>query len=518
MKISGNNNLAGALLSFDKRYNDKSCLVCHDQSISYAQLKLNSIKTANGLIREGAQKGARVAVISKDCIQNYEVFFACALSQTVMLGVNWRLQKEEIDYMLTHSGAEFLFISAEFYDKLKDLELITSGALRVIIIDKDYPAWRDAQANTELSLQYDENDAVVQLYTSGTTGQPKGVVLAHCTFFNLLQGMADEGDLWMDLNQKDTLLLSLPIFHIGGLWWAVQGLLVGAKGLIMEYFSAPVALDYIHQHKATKVALVPAMIQFMLAEPDCQQRDFSSVEALLYGASPISPALLKQAMSTFDCRFFQIYGMTETGNMAVCLRPDDHSPEQVSLTKAAGKALPGVQIKVVNSNSQTLATGQTGEIVIKSPSRMLGYWNNEEETQKVMQDGWIRTGDVGYLDEHGYLYICDRIKDMIIYASENIYPAEIEAVINDHPGVKEVAVVGKPDERWGEIVLAFVVPQANASLKKREIVQCVQAKLADFKAPKAVEFIDALPRNASGKVLKRSLRSPLWNGRDRQIN
>ncbi|MGY0034799.1 AMP-binding protein [Pedobacter sp. NJ-S-72] len=272
------------------------------------------------------------------------------------------------------------------------------------------------------------------------------------------------------------------------------------------------------KHKITKIELVPAMLGFCLSEPACQATDFSSVKAILYGGSPISDVLMRKAAGKFQCDFFQIYGMTETGNMAVCLRPEDHDSNGAKRINAAGRPLPGVEIKVADTLGRQLKAGEIGEIYIKSPSVMLAYWKNKEETERTLVDGWVRTGDGGYQDQDGYLYICDRIKDMIICAGENIFPAEIEAILCEHEGVAEAAVIGIPDDLLGESVKAFVVLKPAVALKSRELISFVRARLANFKGPSSVSFIEELPRNPSGKVLKRVLREPYWTGRKRAVN
>jgi acyl-CoA synthetase (AMP-forming)/AMP-acid ligase II len=329
--------------------------------------------------------------------------------------------------------------------------------------------------------------------------------------------MRAEGDTWMDLRDDDRLLLSLPQFHIGGLWWAVQGFLAGASGILIESFQPTRVLELIERWRITKVPLVPAMIQFVLAEPASSSTDLSSVKGLLYGGSPISPVLLERAMDLFRCDFFQIYGLTETGNMAVCLRPSDHVRGSRRLV-SAGRPLPGVEAKVVGPDGGRLAVGEQGEICLKTPSRMLGYWNQDEATRSTLADGWIHTGDAGYLDEDGYIFLTDRIKDLIIYAGENVSPAEVEAALRLHPAVEEAAVVGAPDERWGEVIKAFVVLRPGGTVKSKDLARFARGHLADFKVPRSFEFVDSLPRNPSGKLLRRELRNPLWQGRQRLVN
>lgn len=490
---------------------------------TFLQLDLNSNRIGHGLSEKGVKSDSRVAILGKDSIDHYEILFGCAKIKAVLVDLNWRLAPPEILYILNDSETEVLFVTPEFFPLVESLNSQLTTVRTIISLDGAHPdwpsfeTWKAVQADSPFAHEYDSEDVAVQMYSSGTTGQPKGVQLAHYSFFRLMQGMRAAGDSWMDLNPDDTLLLSLPQFHIGGLWWAIQGYAVGATGVIVDTFVAWQALQLIERHKVSKAVLVPAMLQLMLEEPSCAQTDLSSMQGVVYGGSPIAPTLLRKAMDTFGCDFFQIYGLTETGNTAVCLRPADHFPTDSPRLKAAGLALPGVEIKIIDGKSRSLPPMRNGEICIKSPSNMLGYWKNESATAQTLVGGWLHTGDVGYMDQDGYVYVCDRIKDMIIYAGENLYPAEIEAVLSEHEAVAEVAVIGIPDEKWGEAVKAFVVPRQGGEIKQRELIDFARSRIADFKVPKSITFVDALPRNPSGKVLKRVLRAPFWQDQDRQI-
>lgn len=494
------------------------------EEVSFLAFHLLSNQVANGLIGEGIRPGKRVAILAKDGISSFQILFGCAKARAVLVPINWRLSPEEILYILNDAQVEVLFVEDTFLANTQSIASRFSSVKKIIILSDQmldqmsFVQWRDLQSQTTPEINYHARDVVVQMYTSGTTGQPKGVQLANDSFFRLMQGMRQQGDEWMSINSKDRLLLALPMFHIGGLWWAMQGFIAGSAGVIMETFVAWKALELIDAHQISKLALVPAMIQFVLAEPASKDREFSSVTGLLYGGSPISVDLLRLAQTTFKCDFFQAYGMTETGNIAVSLRPEDHTIENDALLKAAGKPLPGVEAKIIDSNGEQLQPGQSGEICLKSPSNMVGYWNNPLATDATLIDQWVHTGDIGYINEDGYIFVCDRVKDMIIYAGENIFPAEIETALTQHKAVNEAAVIGIPDDRWGEVVKAFVVLHPGEKVKTRELLSFVRLQIADFKVPKSVEFIDSLPRNPSGKVLKRELRMPYWAGRERQVS
>ncbi len=491
---------------------------------TFQQLDLNSSQVGNGLTAAGVKPGSRVAILGKDTVAHYEILFGCAKIKAVLVDLNWRLAPPEILFILNDSETEVLFVAQEFFPVVDSLVSQLATVQKIVALDGAHPNWdsyedwKTASPTTQPACEYSADDVAVQMYSSGTTGRPKGVQLANYSFFRLMQGMQAAGDEWMALNPADILLLSLPQFHIGGLWWAIQGYAVGATGVIVDTFVAWQALQLIERHQITKAVLVPAMIQLMLEEPNCAQTVLSSVKGIVYGGSPISPTLLRKAMQTFACEFFQIYGLTETGNMAVCLRPADHFPIDSPRLKAAGHPLPGVEIKIVDGQGRTLPPMRSGEICIKSPSNMLGYWKNESATAQTLVGSWVHTGDVGYKDQDGYVYVCDRIKDMIIYAGENLFPAEIEAVLSEHEAVAEVAVIGIPDEKWGEVVKAFVVPRQGDVIKQRELIDFARSRIADFKVPKSITFVDALPRNPSGKVLKRVLRAPFWQDQDRQVS
>ncbi len=485
--------------------------------VSFSALDARASQVANGLRRWSLGPNDRVAIIARDSIPSYELLFGCSKAGCVLVPINWRLTGKELHEILVDSTAKTLFVDEAALAKLRAVDAEIESSTHVVAIEQFY-AWRNkSESQSDVSFAASEETPLVQIYTSGTTGMPKGVVLAHRTFFKLLNGIRRQGDDWMGLGTRDVLLLSLPQFHIGGLWWAVQGLMAGSCGMLVEQFVGWKVLKLIEQHRITQVAMVPAMIQFILSEPDLATTDLSSVRGFLYGGSPIAATLLERAMEVFRCPFYQIYGMTETGNTAVCLRPKDHDDRD--LWQAAGRPYYGVELKVVGAQGTVQPPNSIGEIWIKSPSVMLEYWKNPDATAEVRQDGWIRTGDAGYVNDQGYLFVCDRVKDMTIYAGENVYPAEIESVLLEHPAIAEAAVIGIPDQQFGERVKAILVAKPEAAAPKtRELLQHCRGRLADFKIPKSFEFVDSIPRNPSGKILKHILRKPYWENHSRQVN
>jgi acyl-CoA synthetase (AMP-forming)/AMP-acid ligase II len=437
------------------------------------------------------------------------LFFGAAKARAVSVNVNPRLAAAEVVHILTDAAARLVFVDERFTALLPAIAAIPGGPT-VVTLREDREAgmplgaWCGAEPDLPPSLVYDARDVVVQIYTSGTTGRPKGVQLPSRSFFAIAKQMAAEGDPWIGWTDRSVSLLFVPLFHIGGLWWLVRGLALGSTNVVLRGFDPAAILRAIPEHRVTKTCMVPAMAQVLLREPGCRDTDFSSLETIVYGGSPIAPDLLTEAMRAFGCDFCQIYGMTETGNMAVCFRPDDHRIADDRRLKAAGRPLPGVRVRIVSPDGSDAAVGVPGEIAIQSPAAMIGYWHGGGDPAAA--DGWIMTGDVGYQDEDGFIYICDRLKDMIISAGENIYPAEIEHVLRRHPEVADVAVIGIPDRLRGEAAKALVVRAAGTSVRAVDLVRHARAHLAEFKVPKSLIFVNELPRNASGKVLKAQLR------------
>ncbi|MGD1808690.1 long-chain-fatty-acid--CoA ligase [Dapis sp. BLCC M126] len=507
-----------------REFPNNNALIFNDKTLTYLELNLQSNRVANALLAQGIKPKSRVALLAKDSLQSYEILFACAKINAVLVTINWRLVAAEVSYILRDANVELLFIGPEFYDLVQSIQAEVNNIKTFISLEKNelgwinYSNWYQQHSDVKPDITINENDVAVQIYTSGTTGKPKGVQLGHYSFFAIAKEFAKQGENWINWNQKDKSLLVVPFFHIGGLWWAIRGLVAGAENIVLEAFDPFEVLEAIEKYQITKTCMVPAMIQVILSEPECEETNFSSLEYIVYGGSPIAELLLKEAMTTFECDFAQIYGLTETGNCAVCLPPEVHTSTNTKRLQAAGKPFPGVSIGILDSQGKNLEPFQIGEICIKSPANMIGYWKLPEATAKTLVDGSIYTGDAGYVDAEGYVYVCDRVKDMICYAGENVYPAEIENIIYEHPAVAEVAVIGIPDEDFGENIKAIVVLKPGMTGTALEIINFVKGKLADFKLPRSIDFIESLPRTPSGKVQKGKLREKYWQGYQRQVN
>ena len=491
---------------------------------SFAEFDILTNRVANALKALGVQPRERIAYLGKNSDIYFELLMGAMKANVVMAPVNWRLAGPEIAFIVEDCKAPVLFVGPEFtglIDKIRPqlpsvrTFIATEGAAPGF---SNYTAWRDAQSGDDPKVEIDRKDIAIQLYTSGTTGKPKGAMLSHANFLNLVETGRDEKPDWNKWTENDVSLVAMPIFHIGGSGWGVMGLYHGARGVIAREFDPTKVLDFFEQSGITKLFMVPAAMQFVVRQPRARSVDFSRLKYMLYGASPIPAALLKECIEVFGCGFVQMYGMTETTGTIVALPPEDHV-EGLERMRSAGKALPGVELAIVDVNGNRLPPGEVGEIATRSGSNMAGYWNLPEATARTLgADGWLRTGDAGYMDKDGYLYIHDRIKDMIISGGENIYPAEVESAICDHPDVAEVAVIGIPDEKWGEAVKAIVVMKQGKEATATDIINFTRERIAGFKTPKSVEFIEALPRNPSGKILRRHLRDPYWEGKDRQVN
>ena len=504
---------------------DKLALVFEDRRTTYGEFDALTNQVANGLIAEGVKPQSRVAFLDKNSDRFYEIVLGCAKADAVSVGINWRLAPPEVAYVVNDSGAEVMFVGPDFFPLVEKIAPELTTVRRIVAMAPghaqwvEYTAWRDAQPGTDPQVPCRPDDIAIQMYTSGTTGHPKGVQLANRAFFDLRRETPHDDMEWNEWNDADVSLVAMPSFHIGGAGWGIQGLTAGATNVVLDEFEPGRVLDTITEYGITKVFMVPAAMRLCLQHPKCAETDFSSINYMLYGASPIPLDLLRQAIEVFKCGFVQLYGMTETTGTATYLPPDQHDPTgKNEKMKSAGKALPGVELKVVGENGEALPPRQVGEICIKSKGNMSGYWNLPDATAKTLIDGFVHTGDAGYLDENGYVYVHDRVKDMIVSGAENVYPAEVENAIFGHPAVADVAVIGVPDDKWGEAVKAVVVLKPGQDAKADDIIGYARERIAGFKCPKSVDFVNELPRNPSGKILKRELRKPYWEGRERMVN
>ncbi|MEZ0122364.1 MAG: long-chain-fatty-acid--CoA ligase [Candidatus Reddybacter sp.] len=491
-----------------------------DQKINYNDLMNRSWQVANGLLSLGIERQDRVAHLAKNSPEFFEIFIGASASALATAGVNWRLVGPEILQILNATENSVLFVGKEFYSIIESIENELKFIKHIIAIDGDhdrwidYAPWRDGQVNTRPDVVLDGDDDVLQLYTSGTTGLPKGVQLTNQGYVNTLNAVINNDII--AVGPDNTFVNVMPLFHVGGINLTVVPLLCGAHVHLQAEFDATRVLDTLANEKITHALFVPAMIQMLLQEPKVRERDYSHLERLYYGASPISESVLVEAGEVFGCGFMQLYGATENYGLISSLAPEDHAPERNKL-RSCGKPVLGSEVKIIDEEGNALPNGEVGEILFKSDWVLKSYWRNPKATEEAKAGGWYHTGDAAYLDDEGFLFIKDRVKDMIITGGENVYPAEVENAVHSHDDIIDVAVIGIPDEQWGEAIKACVVLRPGAELSEEEIITYARTQIAGFKAPKSIDFIPELPRNPSGKILRRELRAPYWADQSRGV-
>jgi long-chain acyl-CoA synthetase len=498
-------------------------LTVGDRTITWREMDERSSRVARALRAAGVGPQDRVAFLDKNGPEYFEVLFGGAKLNAVNVAVNWRLAPRETAYVVNDAGAKVFVLGSGFGPHLDEIEasLATVGTIVVIGGHRRHPgyeAWLGAHTAEDPSLGSTPDDVAMQLYTSGTTGLPKGVMITNRNLFTLLGRVSGP---W-GLDGTSVNLVCMPLFHIGGSGWALVGMYHGAHSVLFRDFVPPEILAAIPRHRITNALFVPAMLQFMSAIPGAVDGDYSTLRSIVYGASPITNEVLVRSMRTFRCRFIQVYGLTESTGAITQLESEDHDPDgpRAHLLRSAGRAYPWVEIRIVDPDTgQDRDVGEVGELWTRSAQNMLGYWAKPEETRRCFtEDGWLRTGDAGYRDAEGFIFLTDRVKDMIVSGGENVYPAEVENALFDHSEVADVAVIGVPDEKWGETVKAIVVAKPGTRPSPEAIMAFARQRLARYKCPTSVDFAETLPRNPSGKILKRVLREPYWRGFTRRIN
>lgn len=484
--------------------------IVYDGTVTdYATLDRRSDRIAARLVGAGVARGARVGVLGKNSGRYLDVIFGIMKAGAVATTVNWRLAPEEVAFIVGDADMPLLFVE-EAFDPLLDTAR-QRGRFETVLMDEGsaaFDTWLQGAKGVLPAALGDPDEIVLQMYTSGTTGQPKGVMLSNRNFTKYcgLEGAPYPG--WWQVHPTDISLIALPLFHIGSLEAAFRILFSGGSIVLHREFDPGEVLESIRRHRPTILSLVPTALHMVLRAPDAATVDFTCIQSFFYGAAPITLELLREAVETMRCNFVQCYGLTEANSSVVALPPEDHDPEGTPKMRAAGKPLPGVEIRVVDGEGVDCPTGRTGEIFVRAVSVMEGYWKRPEASASTVDaDGWLHTGDAGCLDEDGYVYVRDRVKDMVISGGENIYPAEVESAIFGHPAVAEVAVIGVPDEKWGEAVKAVIVLNPDAVFDEAGLIEWTRSRIASYKVPRSFSVVDELPKNASGKLLKTRLRA-----------
>lgn len=476
--------------------------------------------TAGALRADGVRRGDTVAFVDKNNPAILQVFLGASLVGAATAIVNWRLARDELDYTINDSGAKILFVGVELLDQIETIRDRLTTVENIIVVGgeaDEFEAWQSASEVLDRSDDVSADDVVGLLYSSGTTGRPKGVELTQHNLVVHTQN-ADHG---IEYGPDSKMLIAMPMFHVGGSSYAMFGFKNRVSGHIIREVEAA-ALAGAMMGGVTHAFLVPAVVAMLLqAGPDAMKL-FSGLRAFSYGAAPMPQTILRGAQEHWpNTRFFQVYGLTEFCGVVTMLHDEQHRDlEHPERLLSAGKPIPGVEVKVVDpATLDEVATGEPGELWIRSEQATRGYHGKPEATAELYaDDGWVRTGDIGRVDDDGYVYVEDRIKDMIITGGENVYSPEVERVLSEHPALLEVAVIGVPDDTWGESVKAVVALRPDASAEEAEIIEWAREHLAHYKVPRSIDVIDALPRNPSGKILKRDLRKGYWADRGRQVN
>jgi acyl-CoA synthetase (AMP-forming)/AMP-acid ligase II len=484
----------------------KIALLYDGEACSYEELERRANRIANGLLERGVRPGDRVAYLGKNTLAYFEYFLGAAKVRAVTVPVNWRLAEPEVRYIVENARPKLLLVEPQFEGVAKSAapqidSLVTGGDANTFL------AWRERHGDSPVVAKPDWREPLLQLYTSGTTGRPKGAVLSHRSLFSL-RTRPEALPEWYRWSPEDVSMIAMPVAHISGTGWGLWTVLHGATGVIMREFDPHAVFETMLSKRVSKIMMVPTAMQIAVRHPLAKSADFSFLKYIFYGGAPLPLELMKECARVFGCGFVQMYGMTETAGTVVALGPDDHDARNGDRLRSVGRAVPGVEIRIVDAGGGLLPTGTIGEIAVRSFANMEEYFELPKATGETIDaEGFLRTGDAGFLDADGYLFLKDRVKDMIISGGENIYPAEVENAIYGHPGVAEVAVVGVPHEKWGESVRAYIVPNPGASPTLDDIVEWAGQRIARYKLPKSIELVSALPRNHTGKVLRRELRA-----------
>lgn len=477
-----------------------TCLIFETETVSFGEFGERTERVASAFVGKGIRPGDRVAILAPSSPAFFELLFGCAKAGAIMVPINSRLSGREIAEIIADSEPELVFVA----DTLAGL-LPEEQPYEVLKIE-DLAEWRDAAVLTEVTHRAQPDDPVLILYTSGTTAQPKGVLLSHRNLSYLCR-MA--GELW-SFNSDSTNLAAMPLFHIGGIGWGLLAFSQGGRTVITRETEPDALLSLMRQHAVTHTFLVPTVIQRLVDHINMTSMDAPQVSHMFYGAAPMGETLLRKAMDAFGSQFHHTYGMTETAGTVVTLDPEHHDPDGPNPQRliSCGRAMPWVELKLVDpATGKEVAIGEIGEIRLRSPAITKGYWRKPKETaDAILAGGWLCSGDAATQDADGFIYLRDRYKNMIVSGGENIYPAEIDNVLQHHPGIQEVAVVGVPHSKWGETPRAYVVRRPGSEPSEQEIIAFARDRLAHYKCPTSVMFVEDLPRNASGKILKRELR------------
>lgn len=492
---------------------DKSALIDASGESSFSELDARSNQIANVLLGLDITPNSRVAYLGKNSKRYFEVLFGVNKAGAALLPLNWRLAAPEIEEILLDATPEYVIADREFVDLAVDVAQSASLKSRVIGFDSGAPGageldtLMEAVSVTDPGVEVNPWDTAILMYTSGTTGKPKGAQLSHQGY--LFLRLCEHLEPSFDYTDDDIMLTVMPLFHAMGIGLALQAIYNGVPIAVYSMPDPADLIELIARDRPTVVPLVPTVIQMLLDHPNAAQADYSSVRLVVYAGASIGGHLLKRALTEMRCDFLQFYGATETGAGVTFLLPEDHDLDNEAKLESCGRPLPLIDIKVADPEGNAVPDGEVGELLIRSPSLITAYFNQPEMTNAAFRDGWYHSGDGGYRDSDGLLYIVDRMKDMIVTGGSNVYSTEVEQALLKLDGVLMCAVVGLPDDKWGERVVAVIVPGPDADLSEEQVVTHCRKFIAGYKVPKQVEFATSLPLTASNKVMKRALRDDL---------
>lgn len=515
-------NVADVIRRNAKHYPNKPAIITQDGlSFTYKEINIRTSKIANALIALGVRKGDRVAVCLRNCHQYMELLHICGKGGFIQVNINERLTPREISYILNDSGARVLITSSEFAQNFAEIKDEVPVNLYITTDHSILPGYLyygdllNENTDKDPHIITEPNDSALLLYTSGTTGKPKGADLSHQAILaNGLNYLVDIAD-----NPNDIYLAVLPCYHSAYL--VHKGYEMRGCTIVIGVFAEETFMELVDKYQVTDACLVPTIIKMILNHPKIDQYDLSSLKSVIYAGSPMAEVLIRKALEKFGPIFTQMYGMAENGNLCTALKDWDHvldgTPQQARRLTSVGREGLLCRVRVVRDDGTDVEPGEPGEVIIQTDSLFKGYWNNPEATAEVYRDGWYHTSDIAEVDEDGYIYIIDRKNDMIISGGSNVYPREIEESLHKHPGINDVCVIGVPHEIWGEAVKALVVRSPEIDLTEKEVIEYCRKNLANYKVPKSVDFVEEFPRDKMGKISKKLIREKYWKDLGREI-
>ena len=520
-------NISQGLTHAKKIAGTHLAIVCGDTRYNWNEFDQRTDALARGLASLNVQRGDRVAVLMLNCHRYLELYYACARMGAIIVPLNIRLARPEIVFILNDSESKVLIVDKTFasyvtgrdtYPTVENI-LYNGDETPAGMLNFEELVSKGAQIQQSADQEMEDNDISGLYYTGGTTGRAKGVMLSHknvvSNAFHMIMATSYTG--------QDTYLHAGPMFHLADIASTFAVTMAGGCHVFIPLFNPVHMLEAVQREKVTATLIVPTMINALLNHPDVDNYDISSLRRITYGGSPMPLELLKKGLQKWGPIFVQAYGMTEAAPLLTMLDPQDcrvdGTPEQVRRLASCGKESLGIEVRVVNPDGEDVRPGEIGEIIARGPNIMLGYWRMPEATAAAIVDGWYHTGDLATIDEENFIYIVDRAKDMIISGGENIYCVEVENALYSHPAVLEAAVVGIPDETWGEAVHAVVVCKPGTDVSSDELILHARTQIASYKIPRSIEFrTEALPKSGAGKILKRDLREKYWEGKSRRVN